>query len=114
MGVMEWIAWMMVLLLALYGCASLIRRICLKISRCPGGGRLYRVAVPGSGRAMEPLFRCLQAQAAWGEEPYCATLVVMPPLAAEEQFMVRRLLAENPAVTPVSMQELNRLLEEDS
>lgn len=113
MGVMECVAWVTVLFLALYGCASLIRRICLRISRCPHVGRLYRVAVPKSGKAMEPLFRCLQAQAAWGEEPCCATLLLMPPVAAEEQGLVRRLLQENPAVTPVTVQELIDVLSQE-
>ncbi len=110
MTVGEGIVWIAVLLLALYGCASLIRRICLRFSRCPGMARLYRVAVPGNPAALEPLFRCLQAQAAWGEEPCCATLLLMPPVAAEEQLTVRSLLKENPAVTPVTAEELLHLI----
>lgn len=109
MGIGEWIAWVAVLLLALYGCACLLRWICLRMSVCPRTVRLYRVAVPESGRALEPLIRCLQAQAAWREEEG-RTLLLLPGMSPAEKAVAERLLAENPAVLPVTVQELAALL----
>lgn len=106
MGIGEWIAWTGVLLLALYGCACLIRRLCLRVNRCPDTVRLYRVAVPRTGRELEPLFRCLQAQAAWHEDICGHTVVVLPPLTEEERRLADRLMAEHPAVQPVTPAQL--------
>lgn len=111
MGIGEWIAWTGVLLLALYGCACLIRRLCLRVSRCPDTVRMYRVAVPRTGRGLEPLFRCLQAQAAWHEELCGHTMVVLPPLTAEERRLADRLIEEHPAIQPVTLAELSALME---
>lgn len=110
MGIGEWIAWVLLLLLALYGCASLMRRIILRITRCPETVRCYHLAVPPTGKAIEPLFRCLQAQATWEETGCRQTLVVLPPLTPAEQAMAWRLATENPAVRPVTVEELTEIL----
>ena len=105
----EWIAMVLVLLLALYGCAQLIRRVCLWVTRCPRSVRCYHLAVPQSRGAIEPLFRCLQAQAAWAETHTERTLVLLPPLGEAQQEVIARLVKENPAVTPVTVNQLAAL-----
>lgn len=105
----EWIAMVLVLLLALYGCAQLIRRVCLWVTRCPRSVRCYHLAVPQCRGAIEPLFRCLQAQAAWAETHTERTLVLLPPLGEAQQEMIARLVKENPAVTPVTAHQLAAL-----
>lgn len=110
MGIGEWLAWVMVLLLALYGCAQLIRHICLRITRCPSSVYSYQLVVPHGERAVEPLFRCLQAQAAWNDRPAQQTLVLLRTTDPEAQEMINRLAAETPAVTPVTVEELTSLI----
>lgn len=105
----EWLAAVMVLLLALYGCAQLIRRLCLWVTRCPRSVTCLRLAVPRERGAIEPLFRCLQAQAAWADTRTERTLVVLPPLGEEQQRMVARLEEDNPAVTAVTAEGLAAL-----
>ncbi len=105
----EWLAAVVVLLLALYGCAQLIRRLCLWATRCPRSVACYRLAVPRERGAIEPLFRCLQAQAAWADARTERTLVVLPTLGEEQQRMVVRLEEDNPAVTAVTAEELAAL-----
>ena len=107
MKIGEWLAWMALLLLALYGCAQLIRRVCLWFTLIPRSVRCCRVAVPEGKEAIEPLLRCMQAQAAWNKEEM---LLVLPPLSGEEQTVVRRAAAETPAVTPVLPAELTARL----
>lgn len=106
MGFGEWLAAVVVLLLALYGCAQLIRRLCLWVTRCPRAVICLRLAVPQEHGAIEPLFRCLQAQAAWADARTERTLVVIPSLGEEQQRMVARLEEDNPAVTAVTAEEL--------
>ncbi len=98
----EWLAAVAVLLLALYGCAQLIRRLCLWATRCPRSVTCIRLAVPRERGAIEPLFRCLQAQAAWADARTERTLVVLPPLDESRQRMVDKLVCDNPAVTAVT------------
>ena len=105
----EWLAAVAVLLLALYGCAQLIRRLCLWATRCPRSVACYRLAVPQERGAIEPLFRCLQAQTAWAEARTERTLVLLPPLGEEQQRMVQRLEHDNPAVTSVTAEDLAAL-----
>ena len=88
MGVGEWLAWVLLLLLALYGCAQLIRQLCLWFWRCKDVN-LYRIAVPRQPRAVEPLLRCLQAQAAWQEGAH--TYVLLPDSCRGELAMLRQL-----------------------
>lgn len=103
MGVGEWLAWVLLLLLALYGCAQLIRQLCLWFWRCKDVN-LYRIAVPRQPRAVEPLLRCLQAQAAWQEGAH--TYVLLPDSCLGELAMLRQLAQEVPTVTPVAPEEL--------
>lgn len=103
MGVGEWLAWVLLLLLALYGCAQLIRQLCLWFWRCKDVD-LYRVAVPRQPRAVEPLLRCLQAQAAWQEGAH--TFVLLPDSRKGELAVIRQLAQEMPTVTPVDPEEL--------
>ena len=105
----EWLAAVIVLLLALYGCAQLIRRLCLWATRCPRSVTCLRLVVPQERGAIEPLFRCLQAQAAWADTRTEHTLVVLPSLGEEQQRMVARLEEDNPAVTAVMAEELAAL-----
>ena len=101
----EEIMWAAVLLLALYGTAQLIRRIVLWMTRPPRTVAVRRVAVPDDAQAVEPLLRCLQAQAAWGGED---VIVVLPPAWQTEE--VRRALADAPDVTAVQPDGLLHLL----
>ncbi len=105
----EWLAAVGVLLLALYGCAQLIRRLCLWVTRCPRSVTCVRLAVPQERGAIEPLFRCLQAQAAWADARTERTLVLLPSLGDEQRRMVERLQNDNPAVTAVTVEELAAL-----
>ena len=103
MNLGEWIAWVVLLLLALYGCAQLIRQMCLWFWRCKDV-QIYRIAVPQKCRAVEPLLRCLQAQAAWEDGAH--TYVLLPDTHSGELAIARRLAKEVPAVTPVDPEEL--------
>ena len=109
MSFAEWLAAVIVLLLALYGCAQCIRRLCLWVTRCPRTVTCLRLAIPREHGAIEPLFRCLQAQAAWADVRAERTLVVLPALGEEQQRMVLRLEEENPAVTVVTAEDLAAL-----
>ncbi len=102
----EWLAAVTVLLLALYGCAQIIRRLCLWMTRCPRSVTCLRLAVPRERGAIEPLFRCLQAQAAWADIRTERTLVLLPPLGEEQQRMVERLQNDNPAVVALTAEDL--------
>ncbi len=102
----EWIAVIVALFLALYGCVELIRRVCLWAVRCPRAVACYRLAVPQTKTALPPLFRCLQAQAAWADSRTERTLVLLPPDAGD---MTEQLAEEYPAVIPVTAQELAAL-----
>lgn len=105
----ETIAWICVLLLAVYGCAQLVRRLCLWLTRCPGCAACCRVAVPRNGAALAPLIRCLQSQAVW-DETYRHTLVVIPPPNEEQRQLLTILAREAPAVTPVTPDQLHGML----
>ena len=110
MSIGEWLSFVLVMLLALYGCAHLIRRVSLRLARCPRSVRFYRIALPPAG-AVEPLVRCLQTQAAWDENRE-QTLVLLPEDSAG--MAVARLLAEeNPHVMPLTVADLFALLTEE-
>ena len=71
------------LLLALYGCAHVIRRLCLWAVRCPKCVAYWRVAVPNSRATLAPLLRCMQARAVWEDSGGCErTVVLLPPMNA--------------------------------
>ncbi len=107
MELREGIALALLVLLALYGCAQAIRRLCLWLVRCRRV-REYRVAVPDGAMAMEPLFRCLQARAVWenGETTY----VLVPEPDAEALALAELLARETPCVRPVTPKKLYRTL----
>lgn len=103
----EAVAWIATLLLAVYGCAQVIRRLCLWMARCPRCARCYRLAIPGEAAITEPLLRCLQAQAVWGETDGCRrTLLVLP----DEVDLSPELLAETGTVIPVTIPQLLELI----
>ncbi len=106
----EWLAAVLVLLLALYGCVCLIRRVCLWAVRCPRAVKCYRLAVPQTKTALPPLFRCLQAQAAWADSRTERTLVLLPN-DEEEQPLLTRLAEMYPAVTVVTAQAVAAMAE---
>lgn len=104
MNVLEMISWVCVLLLALYGCANLIRRISLWITRCDRSVLFYWLAVPPRNMAIEPLCRCLQAQTAW-KDKCTQTILLLPNESSEDARVASRLLAENPSVVPLTERE---------
>ncbi len=106
MDILEALTWVGVLLLALYGCANLIRRICLRLTRCDRSVVFYSLAVPPRGMALEPLCRCLQAQTAWKSNSCTQTLLMLPDATVEETELAARLLSENSSVVPLTEQEL--------
>ncbi len=109
----ETIALILALLLALYGCAQLIRRLCLWAVRCPACVTCWRLAVPKKSAELAPLFRCLQAQAVW-DDPGCeGTLVLLPSMSMAQRQAMASLVRENPVVTPVTLEELTALLRAD-
>ncbi len=105
----EWFAAVLVLMLALYGCVQLIRRVCLWATRCPRAVRCYRLAVPQNDAAVEPLFRCLQAQAVWADTRIEQTLVLLPSTDDERLW---HLAAAHPAVKAVTAGDIAVLAEE--
>lgn len=109
MGMAEWFAWVLLLLLALYGCAQLIRQLCLWFWRCKDVD-LYRIAVPRKPGVSEPLLRSLEAQAAWNEGAH--TYVLLSDTASDiDELGIARLLAQQiPSVTPVDAEELYRIV----
>ncbi len=107
----EWFAAVLVLFLSLYGCVQLIRRVSLWAVRCPRAVTCYRLAVPRTSAALAPLFRCLQAQAAWADTRTEETLVLLPPLDDEGRRLLERLTAEYPAVTTVTVADLAEFTE---
>ena len=112
----EAIAAVLVLLLALYGCAQLVRRVCLWLTRCPGCVWCCRVAVPRSRTALAPLLRCLESQAVWDEwgglPAGCRhTLLLLPNDGVEQETLVP-LLREAPSVTPVTVEQLAAMLQQ--
>ena len=109
----EAIALILMLLLALYGCAQLIRRFCLWVTRCPRCAWCCRVAVPRSRTALAPLLRCLESQAVWddwgGISADCRrTLVLLPDALTQEELTP--LLREAPSVIPVTASQLHAML----
>ena len=71
--------WLCVILLAVYGCAQAVRRLCLWLTRCPRCVVYCRLAIPRRRAELAPLVRCLQSQAMWDDPAVCChTLVVLP------------------------------------
>lgn len=112
MGIGDKIAAVVVLLLALYGCAGLIRQICLWLTRCPGCAFCCRLAVPRRHTALAPLVRCLQSQTVWGDPTGCAhTLLILPDTPLEDGQELEKILSEAPTVLPVTVAQLHDMLQ---
>lgn len=111
MAFWEGFAWLLLMLLAVYGCAQGVRRLCLWLTRCPRCVECCRLAIPQGRADLAPLVRCLQSQAVW-EDPYLCrhTLVVLPPDVdlADEQLI--RIFEEAPLVIPVTYEDLAALV----
>lgn len=113
MEIGEIIAWILILLLALYGCAQLIRRLCLWVTRCPDCAICCRLAVPRQQAALAPLLRCLQSQSVWDDPTGCRyTLVLLPEMDDTQRQETELLLREAPAVIPVTVSQLHAMLQQ--
>lgn len=105
------IGWVALVLLALYGCVALIRRLCLWFVRCSGCAVCCRIAVPRHQAALEPLVHCLQGQAIWDEPSQCrCTLVLLPEEMQESPQEIDRIFDAAPGVIPVTKEQLTDLL----
>ena len=101
------LCWIGVMLLAVYGCAQGIRRLCLWLTRCPRCVACCRLAVPQNGAELAPLVRCLQSQAVWDEPATCRyTFVVLPPDVDRTTEDVKRIFDDAPWVIPITYDEL--------
>ncbi len=108
----EWIAGVLVALLALYGCAALIRRLCLWFTRCSGLCFCCRLAVPRGQAALTPLLRCLQSQTMWDDPTECRqTLVLLPESVAIAGSEMEKAVSQAPAVVPVTVTQLMEMLD---
>lgn len=111
MTVWEGLAWVCVLLLALYGCAQTVRRLCLWLTRCPRCVECCRLAIPRRRAELEPLVRCLQSQAVWDEPAVCRyTLVVLPQDVDPADEALKRIFEETPWVIPVTCENLTAVV----
>ena len=107
MGIGEGIAAVAVLLLALNGCAGLIRQVCLWMIRCPRCATCFRVVVPRARTAMAPLARCVQSRAVWDDPHGCSyTLLLLPDQTTEDPEELDRIWRQTPAVLPVTTSQL--------
>lgn len=103
--------WIGVLLLAVYGCAGVVRRLCLWLARCPRCVTCCRLALPQNGAELAPLVRCLQSQAVWDEPATCRyTLVVLPAEIDRTDEEVKRIFDDAPWVIPVTCDELTAMV----
>lgn len=111
MTVWEGLAWVLVLFLALYGCAQAVRRLCMWLTRCPRCVACCRLAIPRQRAELEPLVRCLQSQAVWDDPTTCRyTLVVLPPDVDTTDDELKRIFEEAPWVIPVTCDELTAMV----
>ena len=107
----ESLAWFCVMLLAVYGCAQGVRRLCLWLTRCPRCVECCRLAIPKGSADLAPLVRCLQSQAVWDEPTTCRhTLVLLPERIdlTDETWM--KLFEEAPWVIPVTYEDLTAMV----
>ena len=103
----EAVAWFSVVLLAVYGCAQLVRRLCLWLTRCPRCVECCRLAIPQGRAELAPLVRCLQSQAVWEDPHLCRhTLVVLPSDVDLADENLIRIFEEAPLVIPVTYEDL--------
>ena len=110
MQVGEIIAAVVVLLLALYGCAELIRRLCLWLFRCTECAYCCRLAVPRCGAALEPLARCLHSQTIWDDPAQCRHTLLLLPTEVLEKEEAESLMRQAPTVLPVTAERLLEML----
>lgn len=111
MTVWEGLAWICVLLLALYGCAQAVRRVCLWLTRCPRCAACCRLAIPQRRAELAPLVRCLQSQAVWDDPATCRyTLVVLPQDVDVADEELKRIFEEAPWVIPVTCDDLTAMV----
>jgi len=107
------IGWTILVLLALYGCAQLIRRVCLWVFRCPQCVLCCRLAVPQEGAALAPLAHCLQSQMLWEDAVGCRhTLVLLPEMMEETPQELECIFSECPSVVPTTIEGLQELLQQ--
>ena len=112
MGIGEGIAAVVVLLLALNGCAGWIRQICLWLTRCPRCAMCFRVAVPRPHTALAPLARCLQSRTVWDDPRGCKqTLLLLPDEPIEDPAELEIIWQDAPAVIPVTADQLQDMLQ---
>ena len=106
------IGWILLVLLALYGCVALIRRLCLWFVRCPGCAVCCRVVVPRNRAALAPLVRCLQGQAVWDDSSGCRCTLVLLPEDGEESYQeIDKIFEEASGLIPVTKDQLTELLD---
>ena len=111
MTVWEGLAWVGVLLLAVYGCTQMVRRLCLWLTRCPRCVECCRLALPRQQAELAPLVRCLQSQAVWDEPATCRyTLVVLPQGIEATDEELKRIFDEAPWVIPVTCEDLTAMV----
>lgn len=111
MTVWEGLAWISVLLLAVYGCTQAVRRLCLWLTRCPHCVECCRLAIPRQQAELAPLVRCLQSQAVWDEPATCRyTLVVLPRGTDTADEELKRIFEEAPWVIPVTCDDLTAMV----
>ena len=107
----EILAWIAFLLLAVYGCAQGVRKVCLWWFRCPRCVECCRLAIPHQRAELEPLVRCLQSQAVWDEPAVCRyTLVVLPQDVDPADEALKRIFEETPWVIPVTCENLTAVV----
>ena len=111
MQVGEKIAAILVLLLALYGCAGLIRRLCLRLFRCTECAYCCRLAVPRRDAALEPLAHCLHSQTVWDDPVQCRHTLLLLPTEWPEKEDVEMLMRQAPTVLPVTAEQLLEMLQ---
>lgn len=113
MAFWEAVAWFAVVLLTVYGCAQMIRRMCLWLTRCPRCVECCRLAIPRARTDLAPLLRCLQCQAVWDDPAICRhTLVVLPSDADLSDETLQKLFEEAPAVIPIKTEDLVALVQQ--
>ncbi len=108
----EVMAFIVTMLLAIYGCAQLVRRLSLWMTRCPRDVVCYRVVIPRRDMALEPLMHCLQASAVWDESGQCRQTLL---LLTDERMtaLPSSVLKENRCIKPISLTQAVDLLSDE-
>ena len=107
----ETLAWIGLMLLAVYGCAQAVRRLCLWLTRCPRCVECCRLAVPRERAELAPLVRCLQSQSVWDEPSVCRyTLVMLPPDTDWADETLHKIFEDAPCVIPVTCEDLTAMI----